>query len=66
MKPRREPCQTKKNVPAADAIQHSVNATVATMAEKSKKVTGQKNKDERCCVCDCDPCDCGWGSYVAD
>ena len=20
---------------------------------------------EVCCVCECDPCDCGWGSYVS-
>tara|TARA_Y100000114_G_C11762214_1_gene330455 strand:+ start:2385 stop:2585 length:201 start_codon:yes stop_codon:yes gene_type:complete len=66
MKDRRTPCQTKKDAHVADATQSSVDATVAAMIEKSKKVTGQEPKNERCCVCECDPCDCGWGSYLAD
>ena len=65
MKPRRKPCQTKKNVPAADATQQSVDANVAAIAKQSRK-TMCLNDDQYCSACECDPCDCGWGHHYPD
>jgi hypothetical protein len=58
-------CQTKKTADAADATQQSVDATVATMVKQSRK-TMCLNDDQYCSVCECDPCDCGWGHYYPD
>ena len=46
-------CQIKKDVPVADATQQHANVIVAITDENY------------CPVCECDPCDCGWGSYIA-
>tara|TARA_A100001391_G_C4962970_1_gene250448 strand:- start:192 stop:368 length:177 start_codon:yes stop_codon:yes gene_type:complete len=54
MNDRRILCQIKKHVNVADATPHNVNATVADM-----------DSEEPCPVCQCDPCDCGWGAYIA-
>ncbi len=55
MKDRRILCQIKKDAHVADVSQQPVSATAATM-----------DKESKCPVCECDPCDCGWGSYLAD
>ena len=51
MEQRRKSCQIKNNVAVAHATQH--NASVSVVA------------DNHCPVCECDPCDCGWGSYTS-
>ena len=63
-------CKTNYNVTAADAIQQSVNATVAHMQQQTMTLMMQtgstscgETDSEACGACECDPCDCGWGSY---
>ncbi len=54
MNHRRIICQIKKNANVADASKRLVAVTVAVVSKN------------RCPACDCDPCDCGWGSCTAD
>ena len=54
MKQRRKSCRINKNVSVADVTHHHVS--VAAAADKTV---------QRCPACKCDPCDCGWGSYIA-
>jgi len=63
-------CNINDNVTAVDANQHSVDATAALMREQSMNLmmpTGStscgETDSEACSACECDPCDCGWGSY---
>ena len=42
------------------------NANVADASKRLLAVTVAVVSKNRCPACDCDPCDCGWGSCTAD
>ena len=67
------PCQTKNVNVSVDAYRMNAmevvwnNMMSFVVCRKSTKKNHKKSKSmkrakDRCPVCECDPCDCGWGT----
>ena len=57
-------CQMKNVNALVDVCQMNVFVDVVTMSihQTQKKSKSMKRAKDRCPVCECDPCDCGWGT----